>query len=98
MEWYKKSQQGKIEKGILKWFLRCGMPDFSGIGKILLITGLIIAGIGCFILFAGKIPWIGRLPGDFYYKGKNFTCYFPLATSIVISIIITVILMFIGRK
>ena len=74
------------------------MPDFSGIGKILLITGLIIAGIGCLILFVGKIPWIGRLPGDFYYKGKNFTFYFPLATSIVISIILTIILLFISRK
>jgi hypothetical protein len=74
------------------------MPDFSGIGKILLIIGLIIAAIGGLILFAGKIPWIGRLPGDFYYKGKNFSFYFPLATSIVISIVITVILMFIGRK
>ena len=74
------------------------MADFSGFGKILLIIGLVIAGIGCLILLAGKIPWIGRLPGDFYYKGKNFSFYFPLATSIVISIIITIILMFIGRK
>jgi hypothetical protein len=74
------------------------MIDFSGFGKILLIIGLIIAGIGGLLLLGGKIPWIGRLPGDFYYKGKNFSFYFPLATSIVISIIITVILMFIGRK
>ena len=74
------------------------MIDFSGFGKILLIIGLVIAGMGCVILLAGKIPWIGRLPGDFYYKGKNFSFYFPLATSILISIIITVILMFIGRK
>lgn len=74
------------------------MADFSGFGKILLIIGLIIAGIGSFILLGGKIPWIGQLPGDFYYKGKNFTFYFPLATSIIISIILTIILMFIGRK
>jgi len=87
-----------MEKGILKWFLRCGVPDFSGIGKILLVIGLIIVGIGGLMLFAGKIPWIGRLPGDFYYKGKNFTFYFPLATSIVISIILTIIVLFISRK
>lgn len=74
------------------------MIDFSGIGKILLIIGLVIAGIGALILLGGKIPWLGRLPGDFYYKGKNFTFYFPLATSIIISIILTVILMFISRK
>jgi hypothetical protein len=74
------------------------MADFSGFGKMLFIIGLVIAGMGCLILLAGKIPWIGRLPGDFYYKGKNFSFYFPLATSIIVSIIITVILMFIGRK
>jgi hypothetical protein len=74
------------------------MFDFSGIGKILIIIGLVIAGIGGLILLGGKIPWIGRLPGDFYYKGKNFTFYFPLATSIIISIILTIILIFVGRK
>jgi hypothetical protein len=74
------------------------MFDFSGIGKILIIIGLVIACIGGLILLGGKIPWIGRLPGDFYYKGKNVTFYFPLATSIIISIILTIILIFIGRK
>ena len=74
------------------------MADFSGIGKILIIIGLVIAGIGGLILLGGKIPWIGRLPGDFYYKGKNFSFYFPLATSIIVSIILTIILIFIGRK
>jgi hypothetical protein len=74
------------------------MFDFSGIGKILIVIGLVIAGIGGLILLGGKIPWIGRLPGDFYYKGKNFTFYFPLATSIIVSIILTIILIFIGRK
>ena len=74
------------------------MFDFSGFGKILIVIGLVIAGIGGLILLGGKIPWIGRLPGDFYYKGKNFTFYFPLATSIIVSIILTIILIFIGRK
>ena len=74
------------------------MADFSSFGKILIIIGVVIAGIGGLVLLSGKIPWIGRLPGDFYYKGKNFTFYFPLATSIIISIILTIILMFIGRK
>ncbi len=74
------------------------MFDVSGFGKVLLIIGLVIAGIGGLLLLGGKIPWIGKLPGDFYYKGKNFTFYFPLATSIVISIILTIIVMFISRK
>jgi hypothetical protein len=74
------------------------MADFSGFGKILIIIGLVIAGLGFLVLLGGKIPWIGRLPGDFYYKGKNFTFYLPLATSIIISVILTIILMFINRK
>jgi len=74
------------------------MFDFSGLGKILLIIGLVIAGIGGLLLLGGKIPWLGRLPGDFYYKGENFTFYFPLATSIIVSIILTIIVMFISRK
>jgi hypothetical protein len=74
------------------------MLDFSGFGKILIIIGVVIAGLGFILLLGAKIPWIGRLPGDFYYKGKNFTFYFPLATSIIISIILTIILMFISRK
>jgi len=74
------------------------MFNVSGFGKTLLIIGLVIAGIGGLLLVGGKIPWIGKLPGDFYYKGKNFTFYFPLATSIVISIILTIIIMFISRK
>ena len=74
------------------------MAEFSGFGKILIVIGLVIAAIGGLVLLGGKIPWLGRLPGDFYYKGKNFTFYFPLATSIIISIILTVIMMFISRK
>jgi len=74
------------------------MNDFFGLGKILLIVGLLITGVGLVLMFAGKIPWIGRLPGDFFYKGKNFTFYFPLATSLLISIVLTLILWFIGRK
>jgi len=74
------------------------MLDVSGFGKLLIIIGLVIAGLGFLILLGGKIPWLGKLPGDFYFKGKNFTFYFPLATSIIISVILTIILMFINRK
>jgi len=74
------------------------MADFSGFGKILIIIGLVIAGLGLLFLLGGKIPWLGKLPGDFFYKGKNVTFYFPLATCIIISIILTIIMMFINRK
>lgn len=63
-----------------------------GIGKFLIILGLIIAAIGVIFTLAGKLPWLGRLPGDIYIKRDNFTFYFPLATSIIISLILSFII------
>ncbi len=68
------------------------------VGKFLIITGIIIVAIGALLFITGKIPWIGRLPGDIVVQRKNFTFYFPLATSILLSIIISLILWFFGRR
>lgn len=67
------------------------------IGKFLILLGIVIIVIGVFFLLSGKIPYIGRLPGDIIIQRKNFTFYFPLATSILLSILITLILWLIGR-
>ncbi len=56
---------------------------------------------GIFLLLgtvAGKVPWIGRLPGDIYIRRGNWSFYFPLATSILLSIILTLILSLFGRR
>lgn len=74
------------------------MPDLSGMGRILIVIGLLIAVVGLVLSFAGKIPWLGRLPGDFFFRGKGFSFYFPLTTSILISVILTLILWFINRR
>ncbi|WP_306534013.1 DUF2905 domain-containing protein [Geobacter sp.] len=63
-----------------------------GLGRSLIVFGLIIVAVGVILIFAGKIPWVGRLPGDIYVKRGNFTFYFPLATSILISVILSLIL------
>ncbi len=68
------------------------------IGRILLLIGIIIAVIGGIILIAGRIPGIGRLPGDIVIQKKNFTFYFPLATSIIISIILSLLFWLLGRR
>lgn len=68
------------------------------IGKFLIVTGIIIATVGALFLLSGKIPWLGKLPGDIVIQRKNFTFYFPLATSILLSIIITFISWFLGRR
>lgn len=65
------------------------MPAF---GKTLIVIGLLIAILGVVITLAGKLPWLGRLPGDFYIKRENFSFYFPLTTSIILSLILSFIL------
>jgi uncharacterized protein HemY len=64
----------------------------EGIGKSLIIIGLILIAIGVAIAFGPRIPFIGKLPGDIYIKKDSFTFYFPLATSVLISVIITLII------
>ena len=65
---------------------------FGTFGRFLIVTGLIITVIGLVLLFADKIPWIGRLPGDILIKKGKWTFYFPIATSILLSILITLLL------
>ena len=60
-------------------------------GKILLVSGLVLAGVGLLFIFADRIGWIGRLPGDIVIKRENFTFYFPLATCILISVVLTLL-------
>ncbi len=64
-------------------------------GRSLIILGLLIAGVGLLINLG--LP-IGRLPGDFTIRRGNFTFYFPLATSIIASIVLTLIMLLFGRR
>ncbi|HKQ67212.1 MAG TPA: DUF2905 domain-containing protein [Methylomirabilota bacterium] len=68
------------------------------IAKILIVFGLLIALAGVVLLLVGRVPWIGRLPGDIHFQRGNFTFYFPLATSLVLSVVLTLILYFMGRR
>ena len=63
----------------------------AGLGKSLIIFGIFMIAFGIIITFAGKNSWLGRLPGDIYIKRDNFTFYFPLATSILLSVIVSFI-------
>jgi uncharacterized protein HemY len=74
------------------------MSPLSYFGKLLILLGLFLALIGVLVLVAGKIPWLGKLPGDIFIQKKNFSFYFPLTTSIILSIILTLLLYFITRK
>lgn len=69
------------------------MSEFTGLGKMIIFLGLTIVAIGIVFWLIGKLPegsgfgWLGKLPGDFFIKRDNFTFYFPLSTSIIISIV-----------
>jgi len=70
------------------------LPEF---GKMILILGILFVVIGLLLMLGPKIPLLGKLPGDFVVRRGNFTLYFPLATSILLSIVLTMIF-FIFRK
>jgi len=70
----------------------------SDMGKLLLFLGGLIAVIGAVLLFAGKLNLpLGRLPGDFTWRNRNTVVYIPFATSIVISIVLSLVLWLIQR-
>ena len=71
------------------------MADF---GKVLALLGVILAVAGMAMVLLGRtgLP-LGRLPGDIFYRGKNATFYFPLATSLLLSVVLSFVLYVIGR-
>ena len=69
------------------------MFGFGALGKTLILLGVLIILIGLLLLVGERIPWVGRLPGDIIVRKKNFTFYFPIVTSIIISIILTLFFM-----
>jgi hypothetical protein len=70
----------------------------SGLGKLLMVFGGVLLAIGVLLTFAGRMNLpLGRLPGDLVYRGKNTVFYFPLATSILISLVLSLIFYVVGR-
>ena len=71
----------------------------AGLGRTLIFLGAVLIVIGLLITFGGKLPFrIGRLPGDIVIRGKNSVFYFPLATSILLSLVLSVILWLVNRR
>ena len=79
------------------------MTEWNQIGRLLLFAGLGIALLGGLLILGStlgkenRIPWLGRLPGDIRVERKGFSCYFPLATSILVSLVLTLLLNLIVR-
>jgi hypothetical protein len=68
------------------------------LGKLLVAFGVVLVVVGVVVMLLGRMNLpVGRLPGDFLYRGKNTTVYFPLATSLVVSVVLSVVLYLVSR-
>ena len=67
------------------------MSDHAGFGWMLLVLGLVIAGVGLVWILAPSIPWLGRLPGDIRIERENFRFYFPLVTCLLLSLLLSLV-------
>jgi hypothetical protein len=70
----------------------------SDVGRFLILLGLAAIVVGAALTFLPRIPWLGKLPGDIVVQRERFTFYFPLATSIVVSILLTLVLNLFFRR
>jgi hypothetical protein len=77
------------------------VADPAGIGRLLVVAGLVLAAVGLLLVVAPQVPgldWLGRLPGDFFLQRGNTTIFIPIVSSIVISVVLTIVLnLFIRR-
>lgn len=74
------------------------MGSFYALGKLVLLGGLFLVVLGLIMMASGKILNLGRLPGDIFIQKGNFTFYFPVATTIILSLLLTVILNLFFRR
>ena len=61
----------------------------QGMGKTLIILGILLIGVGLLLSLGGKLPWLGKLPGDIRIERENFSFYFPLGTCLLISVLVS---------
>lgn len=66
--------------------------DLTNFGKIILVIGLFITLCGAVLLLAGKIPFVGRLPGDIHIQRPGFSFHFPIMTCLLLSVLLTILL------
>jgi len=63
----------------------------SGLGKTLIVAGLLLVAVGLFLTFGGKLNFIGKLPGDIRIERDNFSFFFPLATCLLVSLLLSLV-------
>ena len=70
----------------------------DSLAKVLIAVGALLIGVGGLLLLAGKVGWLGRLPGDIRIERDGFSLYIPVATSILLSLLLTLVLNFLFRR
>jgi hypothetical protein len=73
------------------------VSDLQPLGRLLMVVGLVLAGLGLLLTLGGRIPGLGRLPGDIVVERGNFRLYLPLATSLLLSLVLTGVLWLLRR-
>jgi hypothetical protein len=74
------------------------MDGVDGIGRLLIIGGVVLAVVGVVLVLAPNIPFLGRLPGDIRFQTDNVTVFIPLGTMLLVSVVLTVILNVLNRR
>ena len=74
------------------------VSGMDSLARMLIVFGVVMALLGGLLLLAGKIPFLGRLPGDIIIRREHWSFYFPLTTSILLSILLTLLFSLVGRR
>ena len=74
------------------------MTDIDGLGRLLVVGGLLLAGTGLVLIVAPNVPFLGRLPGDIRIDSGNVKVFAPLGTMLLLSVILTVVLNLLNRR
>lgn len=88
---------GAVRVGVLSDVGAMDMTELEGLGRVLLVVGLVLALLGVVLLVAGRVPLLGRLPGDLRFEWGSVRVYIPLATSLLLSVVLTLLLTLIAR-
>jgi hypothetical protein len=74
------------------------LPQVDSLGRMLIVLGIVVIALGALLLLVGKVPFLGRLPGDIVIRRESWTVYFPVATSLLVSVLLTLLFWLLGRR